>query len=146
LAGIGSPDLDTLLPAGERGEAVDLARGMRRIVVYDDDGCLCAALFLTRSGVLPSRDWISGQLSEGEGSVGEWLAGRPSTPQPDIGPIVCVCHGIGEQQIVAAVDDGAADVAAVGSCTLAGTNCGSCRPVIARLLDEAGTSMQEAAQ
>ena len=146
LAGQGSPDLDSLLPAGERGEAVDLARGMRRVVVRDTEGQLLAALYLTRSGTLPARDWIAAQLTFGEGELTELLAGRPSTPQPDLGPIVCVCHGVGEQQILSAIEDGAGDVAAIGGCTQAGTNCGSCRPVIARLLEEAKASIREAAQ
>jgi len=138
LAGDAAPDPDSLLPDGERLEAADLARGMRRLVVRGADGGLLAALFLTRSGQLPARDWIAAQLGGDGASAIELLAGRPATPQPDRGPIVCVCHGIGAAQIVAA--------ARAGETTLAGTNCGSCRPALARLLEEALAETMEAAE
>ncbi|EJL31311.1 nitrate reductase [Novosphingobium sp. AP12] len=135
LAGEGTIDIGALLPEGERIEVVDMARGMRRIAVRDTGGTLLAAAYLTRSGQLPPREWVAGQLGLDAASTAELLAGRPSTPLPDRGPIVCVCHGIGEKDIAAAVQGGASSVAEVGACTRAGTNCGSCRPAIARLVE-----------
>jgi assimilatory nitrate reductase catalytic subunit len=134
----GDADLDPtcLLPAGHWLEAADLARGMRRIAVQGADGTVVAALYLTRTGTLPSRDWAAEQLGVGTASGPELLAGRPTTPAPDRGPIVCVCHGVGSLTIRAAICAGAASAEAVGKATQAGTNCGSCRPAIARLLDE----------
>ena len=143
---MGAVDVDALLPAGQRSEAADTRRGMRRIAVSDTDGVLQAVLYVTRSGQLPAREWIAGQLGETGGSVAEWLAGRPTQPAPDRGPTVCVCHGVGELDILRAVDDGAEDVAAVGRCTQAGTNCGSCRPMIARLLESVSSRQKEPAQ
>lgn len=136
LAGNGLIDADSLLPAGERSEVADLAKGLRRVAVLDGTGRLVAALYVTRSGTLPSRDWIAGQLGQAGVATPELLAARPSTPAPDRGPVVCVCHGIGASQILAVVEDGAATVAAVGQACGAGTNCGSCRPAIARMLRE----------
>ncbi len=146
LAGEGLPEIEALLPAGTRIEAADMARGMRRIAVSDDAGVLVAALFLTRSGQLPSRDWIAAQLGKAEVPTLELLAARPTTPMPDRGAIVCVCHGIGERQIAEAALRGAETVAAIGEACGAGTNCGSCRPVIARLLANCATSQMEAAE
>jgi assimilatory nitrate reductase catalytic subunit len=146
LAGEDAVDVDALLPQGERLEVADRARGMRRIAVRGKDGLLEAALFVTRSGELPPREWVADQLGGGEASAVELLAGRPSTPLPDRGPVVCVCHGIGENAIVEAVSAGAGTVAAVGEATCAGTNCGSCRPAIARLLDAALSIEREAAE
>ncbi|MBD3730423.1 MAG: molybdopterin-dependent oxidoreductase [Sphingomonadales bacterium] len=146
LAGMGAIDIDALLPAGHRSEAADLQRGMQRIAVTDQDGALAAILFVTRRGQLPQRDWIAAQLGSSEGSTTEWLAGRPSQPLKDRGPTVCVCHSVGEFDILEAIEAGAKDVAAVGQCTQAGTNCGSCRPMIARLLDTARTQHKEAAE
>jgi len=145
LAGEGAADLDALLPAGERLEVVDLARGMRRIAVQDGDGTLLAAAYLTRSGELPARAWMVAQLGQ-PGLAAEWLAGRPSTPQPDRGTILCVCHGVGENDVALACHAGAATVAAVGTATRAGTNCGSCRPAIARLLQALNETEREAAE
>lgn len=134
LAGDGAVAIEALLPRGERLEVADAARGMRRIAVRGKDGGLIAGLFITRDGVLPARDWIAGQLLGKGGAAVEWLAARPSTPAPDRGPMVCVCLGVGEKDIGRAIGEGACSVAAIGQATGAGTNCGSCRPVLARLL------------
>jgi len=145
LAGNGAIDLDALLPDGERLEAADHARGMRRIAVRDADGVLVAALYLTRSGVLPAREWVAAQLGQESVSAAELLAGRPAQAGEDRGAIVCVCHGVGEKTIVAAAMAGASTVAAVGQATCAGTNCGSCRPAIARLLRDLPVPAEEQA-
>lgn len=146
LAGDGAADIGDLLPVGTRSEVADEARGMRRIVVIGQDDAVCAALFITRSGELPPRDWLERQFASGQGTIPELLAGRPAKALPDMGATICVCHDVGEQQILAAVAEGTDSVAAIGKRTCAGTNCGSCRPILARLLEEAQTAIQEAAQ
>ncbi len=148
LAGKGMIDIEALLPNGERIEARDGARGSIRVAVRDAEGRLKAALFLTRSGLLPSRDWILAQLGEDGGAEGaELLAGRPAAPAPDNGPVVCVCFDIGVFQIARAIrDQSLASVEAVGKALNAGTNCGSCRPAIARLVEETRHAIPEAAE
>jgi len=146
LAGDEALDPTLLLPEGECLEACDMARGMRRIVVRAENGALEAALYLTRSGELPPRDWVAAQLGTDEAGTLELLAGRPATPMPDRGPIVCVCHGIGAREIESAVCAGAVTVACVGTANRAGTNCGSCRPAIARLIEAACAQDLEAAE
>lgn len=47
---------------------------------------------------------------------------------------VCLCHGITERLVRAAIDGGARDVAAIGRATRAGTDCGQCRPALEALL------------
>jgi assimilatory nitrate reductase catalytic subunit len=47
---------------------------------------------------------------------------------------VCACFSVGAATIATAVKSGCATVAAVGQKVKAGTNCGSCRPEIARLI------------
>jgi assimilatory nitrate reductase catalytic subunit len=136
LAGLGPIDAKALLPEGEILEAFDKARGTRRIAVRTDDGTLAAALFLTRSGTLPDRDWIAAQLSTDAASAPELLAGRPATPAPDRGPIVCVCFDVGTKTILGAISDQRlTSVEGVGTALNAGTNCGSCRPAIRALLE-----------
>ncbi|MCX7676162.1 MAG: nitrate reductase, partial [Alteraurantiacibacter sp.] len=85
LAGTGDIAVDALLPPGDRLEATDLTRGMRRIVVRDASGAVQAALYLTRSGELPSRNWVAEQLGSNEVAGPELLAGRPCVPLPDRG-------------------------------------------------------------
>jgi assimilatory nitrate reductase catalytic subunit len=134
LAGDNDPaTLDTILPEGERIEAVDRARGTRRVAVLSK-GRLVAALFLSESGQLPARDWLIAQLSEAQAAP-TLLAGRAPGVQADRGAIVCVCFDLAERTIVAAIRDRQlADVAAIGAAIGAGTNCGSCRPALARLV------------
>jgi assimilatory nitrate reductase catalytic subunit len=134
LAGKGdAARLDQLLPAGERVEAIDPARGTRRIAILQK-GKLVAALFVTREGELPPRDWLIAQLREPEAAP-TLLAGRAPGAQPDRGPVVCVCFDVGLNTILTTVrEQRLTDVAAVGAALQAGTNCGSCRPALARIL------------
>jgi len=127
--------IEALLPKGERIEAQDAARGTRRIAIVTN-GRLVGALFVTTSGELPPRDWLIAQLSAPEVAP-TLLAGRAPGVQADRGPIICVCFDIGLKTIVAAIrDQSLADVAAIGGAIGAGTNCGSCRPALARILTE----------
>jgi assimilatory nitrate reductase catalytic subunit len=146
LAGNEDLDPDAVLPAGLRIEAADPVRGMRRIAVLDPEGRLEAALYLTRTGELPPRDWVAEQLTRGEASGLELLAGRPASPVPDRGPITCICLGVGANEITAAACAGAVTIDAIGGVTTAGTNCGSCRPAIAKLLEAALAINLEAAE
>ena len=138
LAGVRDPGplTESLLPPGERLESLDTARGVRRVAVLGQ-GQLEGAIYLTRTGPLPGREWLIAQLGECAASGIELLAGRPAKPAPDRGPIVCVCFGVGAKTITAAALAGAASVEAIGQATCAGTNCGSCRPAIAGLLNAA---------
>jgi assimilatory nitrate reductase catalytic subunit len=135
LAGQGDPaQLDALLPKGERVEAVDRARGSRRLAVLKD-GKLAAALFVTREGLLPSREWLIAQI--GEAASPAVLAGAPPGAREDRGPIVCLCFDVGLKTIVSAVaSQQLTSVEAVGAALSAGTNCGSCRPAIRRLIEQ----------
>jgi assimilatory nitrate reductase catalytic subunit len=136
LASEGDPSaLESCLPNGLRVEAVDKARGSYRIAILNE-GRLSAVLFVTRDGELPSRDWLIAQLSETQASP-MILAGRAPGAQPDRGAVICVCFDIGLKTIVAAIaDQRLTDVAAIGKSLGAGTNCGSCRPALARILAE----------
>jgi assimilatory nitrate reductase catalytic subunit len=126
--------LDRLLPQGQRIEALDPARGVRRLATLQD-GRLVGALFVAREG-LPPRDWLVAQLEAAQAAP-TLLAGRAPGGQADRGPIICACFDVGLKTILAAVaDQQLADVAAIGTALKAGTNCGSCRPALAKLLAE----------
>lgn len=148
LAGEGAIDIEALLPEGERIVAQDEARGTLRVAVRNSEGRLKAALFLTRSGKLPPREWLLAQLGSADPAEGtELLAGRAAAPAPDAGPVVCVCFDIGAYTIMRAIRDQAlTSVEAVGKALNAGTNCGSCRPAIAKLVEEARHGIMEAAE
>jgi assimilatory nitrate reductase catalytic subunit len=134
LAGNGDPArLDASLPKGERLEALDHARGSRRIAILNN-GRLAAVLFIARDGALPPRDWLIAQLAADSANAAI-LAGRPPGAQVDRGAIICVCFDVGVRTILAAISDQQlADVTAIGKALGAGTNCGSCRPALSQLL------------
>jgi assimilatory nitrate reductase catalytic subunit len=146
IAGNGDPArLDAFLPKGDRVEAMDASRGTRRVATISE-GRLNGVLFVTRTGLLPSRDWLIRQL-EADGVGGSVLAARGPGSQPDKGATICVCFDIGLNQIVAAIrEQELVDVAAVGKALGAGTNCGSCRPAIANILAQTTQETLHAAE
>ena len=75
-------------------------------------------------------------LAELPGTAGDGvLIGRRPADQPDPGPTLCSCFGVGVNTIVTAIESKALfSVDEVGMALEAGTNCGSCRPEIADLL------------
>lgn len=146
LAGIAVPDdwdafareilRDSLSPSSEVVSYHDRAVGSFRFAAIES-GRLVAALFLSPQPVAVSRIWASGLLSReiGPGDRLRLLAGRAGADRPDPGPIVCSCFEVGAAEITSAVASGrCANVDEVGACLKAGTNCGSCRSEIARLV------------
>lgn len=100
---------------------------------------LVFALWLGPDPVLVSRQWAVGQLTGPHDKPmvrSAVLSGRPGADRPDPGPLVCACFGVGANQIAALASSGeATTVDAVGAALNAGTNCGSCRTEIRRILD-----------
>ena len=148
LAGDGDPAAlaKAMLPKGERVEIVDGARGGLRVAVLED-GRLRAALYVARGGRLPDREWLIAQLAAADAASSvELLAGRSAAPQVDRGAIVCVCFDVGTKTIVEAIaSQRLLSVEAVGKALSAGTNCGSCKPAIQRLIGEVRANSGEAA-
>ena len=129
------------LPGAAVTSLEDPARGTARLA-FEDNGTLRAALFIAPEPVAVMRDYLAG--SPGQAAPGV-LTGRPPVGQPDPGPTLCSCFGVGVNTIVAAIEtQGLMDVEAVGAALQAGTNCGSCRPEIAAILG--AMTRQEAAE
>ncbi|HSF63252.1 MAG TPA: molybdopterin dinucleotide binding domain-containing protein, partial [Paracoccaceae bacterium] len=119
----------------------DPGRGLHRFA-FSTDGQLHGAVFVAREPVLVSRGHLAGLLGQAERSA---LAGRPGADQPDPGPTVCACLNVGLNTILRAIAGGTApSVQALGEALGAGTNCGSCRPELAALIDR--HSHREAAE
>ncbi|QLF71900.1 molybdopterin-dependent oxidoreductase (plasmid) [Peteryoungia desertarenae] len=115
----------------------DEATGQVRIA-FTSAGHLVAAIHVDRRPVSASRDWLASQLMKDISKSTEYqdvLAGRPGRNRPDPGAIVCACFGVGANQIAQAASLGCMSVEAVGEALSAGTNCGSCRPEIRRIID-----------
>ena len=115
----------------------DRQSGDLRLAFFDGE-VLLAALFLAREPVAVARNWAISQLSASHGDLRKrfaLVAGRPGAGRPDPGATVCSCFSVGVNQIAAAVRGGCHSVEAVGKETSAGTNCGSCRSEIGRIID-----------
>ena len=88
--------------------------------------------------------WID-RLSTGRAATGESLSAADGEriirlvaahvgTEVHRGGELCACFGVSRSVVEAAIADGAASLAAVGTTTQAGINCGSCRPEIRALL------------
>jgi assimilatory nitrate reductase catalytic subunit len=114
----------------------DQAAGARREAWIREDR-LERVLFTTAQGSLPPRAWLAELFEVGDlppAARASLLFGRPPGRVVDAGPTVCACLRVGALAIDKAGRAGAGTVEAVGAVTGAGTNCGSCRPEIARRL------------
>ncbi|MDP1775859.1 MAG: (2Fe-2S)-binding protein, partial [Moraxellaceae bacterium] len=52
----------------------------------------------------------------------------------DRSPLICSCHQVRTARLQTAIAEGHCTVEALGACTRAGTNCGSCIPELKQLL------------
>ncbi|MCP1327791.1 bacterioferritin-associated ferredoxin, partial [Halomonas sp. 707D4] len=87
---------------------------------------------------LPGTGWLQARFNEDALSPRQRrrvLAGCDSGAR-DTGPVVCSCHQVGRQTIVAAIHEGDRSVEALGARLACGTQCGSCLPEIKSLLEE----------
>jgi assimilatory nitrate reductase catalytic subunit len=119
----------------------DPARGVHRFA-FTEGGQLIGALFVSPEPVRLARGHLAGLLGLGAADA---LAGRPGADRPDPGPTVCACLNVGLNTILEAIHNrGLLSVEALGAALGAGTNCGSCRPELAALLQ--GQAQREAAE
>ncbi len=117
----------------------DERSGQHRFAIFDGDQ-LIGALFVAASPVTVSRTFAADHLNSAASDARDRLrilAGRAGAAERDRGAIVCACFEIGFNQIVETVTAGdCMSVAAVGAALKAGTNCGSCRPEIGRIIHD----------
>ena len=127
------------LTKGLLGEVVaydDAHSGARR-EAWIRDGRLVAVLFMATTSRLPTRDWLAELFAEpvlSPAARSALLFGRPPGAPIDKGALVCACLKVGAKAVQAAIAAGASSPDAVGVASGAGTNCGSCRPEIARMI------------
>ncbi len=130
--------LDQLLEQGRDMETltyVDRKHAIHR-KAWLEDGRLVAVRWV--GGEVAEALWLRKLMLDGR-DVGELrpfllAPGGPVNKEDTKGCIVCSCNNVGEKELLAAMQGGAATLDALKSATLAGTGCGSCVPEIKRLL------------
>jgi assimilatory nitrate reductase catalytic subunit len=145
LAGRAVPDDWAAFAGGffGRDEAQDMLAyehrdaGHCRFATFDG-ARLAGALFVGPEPVAVSRAWLADHLANPAIDPADRLrilAGRGGEDLPDPGATICSCFNVGANQIAAVVASGeCASVEAVGAVLHAGTNCGSCRSEIQRIV------------
>ena len=100
---------------------------------------LVGVLFVAPEPIEVSRDWLAERsglpFANGFDRL-RVLSGRPGSGQPDPGPLVCACFSVGTNIVMGAIRGGASTVEEVGAAVRAGTNCGSCRSEVRRLIQD----------
>ncbi len=128
-----------LLPTGPDVKLIEMQdqkRGEQRLLVIRDEICI-ALLYLSSSPVSVSRSWLFDQFSKAHHEPLSMLAGRTASAEGDPGEIICVCYNVGRNSLVKAIKSHTlATLDAVGAVTRAGSNCGSCRPMLTKLIGE----------
>jgi len=118
-------------------EFMDAPRGLYRAATFDGAGRLSGCLFLGPADNPPAWDAVRA-LFEADALGPEvrrvLLSGRSADGLPSHGPLVCACFAVGLEAIRAAAASGAGSVDEIGRRLKAGTNCGSCRPEIRKIL------------
>ncbi len=112
----------------------DPGTNQHRCAAFSEDR-LVGALFTSAEPVAVSRSWAAEQLQMAHQDPIRILAARGGAAARDRGSIVCACFDVGRNDIVEAIEKAhCSSVAMVGDKTKAGTNCGSCRSEVARLI------------
>ena len=100
-------------------------------------GKLHFAFFASETPVQASRHWLQHLLGTNVSAI-HVLAGRPASTAADVGPIVCSCNSVGRFQICAIfASNPNASILHICELTGAGMGCGTCRPEIQKILNEA---------
>ncbi|WP_299567618.1 nitrate reductase [uncultured Sulfitobacter sp.] len=123
------------MPNATASISEDATVGSMRIALYDG-GVVKAVFYAAPQPVILSRTAAIAYVGTATPPLAA-LSGRMSKDQPDPGHVICACFNVGQNTLQAAVDAGARSVDALGKVTCAGTNCGSCKPELARLVAQA---------
>lgn len=112
----------------------DTQMGLTRLC-FNRNGQIEGLFFASRDPVVVARSYAVTLIGQDVSALSA-LAGHAAGDMPDPGPTVCACFSVGMNTLSDAIADGANSVDALGEVTSAGTNCGSCKPELARLIDQ----------
>jgi nitrite reductase (NADH) large subunit len=135
VAGVGVASMGVIRPATDADEVIQVIEERsgtyRKLIVRDNR--LIGAVLVGETGCSPDlARWLDRGDPLPSNRVDVLCSGGAFAASAD--PEICNCHHVRESTIVAAIEDGRANIHQVGQATQAGTGCGSCRGQIAHLI------------
>ncbi|HEY5327623.1 MAG TPA: FAD-dependent oxidoreductase, partial [Mucilaginibacter sp.] len=114
---------------------IDKAKRYYKKCIVHNDRLVGAILIGDKSEFLEYRDLIANKTELSEKRLQLLRSGNKADPV--LGKLVCSCNNVGSENIKKKIGEGCDTMKELCSATGAGTGCGSCRPEVKRLLDEA---------
>ncbi|MGH3857584.1 MAG: nitrite reductase large subunit NirB, partial [Pseudonocardiaceae bacterium] len=116
-----------------------------KLVVSDDARTLLGGVLVGDAELYGTlRALVGAILPADPGALISPSGGELDASALPAGAQVCSCHAVTVETIGAAVRDGAVTVPALKACTKAGTGCGSCLPMLKKLLAAQGVEQSKA--
>jgi ferredoxin-nitrate reductase len=114
---------------------IDKAKRFYKKCIIHQDRLVGAILIGDKSELLEYRDLIANKTELSEKRLQLLRSGKKTDPV--LGKLVCSCNNVGSENIRNKIAEGCNTMKDLCNVTGAGTGCGSCRPEVKRLLDEA---------
>ncbi|BAU55719.1 nitrate reductase [Mucilaginibacter gotjawali] len=118
---------------------IDKAKRYYKKCIIHQDRLVGAILIGDKSELLEFRDLIANKTELSEKRLQLLRSGNKADPV--LGKLVCSCNNVGSENIRKKIESGCNTMTDLCKTTGAGTGCGSCRPEVKRILDEALKSM-----
>ena len=118
----------------------------KKLVVTDDARTLLGGILVGEAASYPTLRALVGRPIPDDPQVLLLGGGVPASGAGlPMDATICSCHNVAKATVMDSIESsGCADVAAVKTCTKAGTGCGSCVPLLKTLLAEAGVATSRA--
>lgn len=114
---------------------IDKAKRYYKKCIIHEDKLVGAILIGDKSEFLEFRELIANKIELSEKRLQLLRSGNKADPV--LGKLVCSCNNVGSGNINKKITEGCDNMKDLCTSTGAGTGCGSCRPEVKRLLDEA---------
>ena len=134
LCSIGMPECPDD-PAYEEVVFIDKAKRYYKKCIIHGDRLVGTILIGDKAEFLEYRDLIAGKTELSEKRLQLLRSGK--TANPVLGKLVCSCNNVGAENIKNKITEGSYNLNELCDATGAGTGCGSCKPEVKRLLEEA---------
>ncbi len=118
---------------------IDKSRRYYKKCIIRDDKLVGAVLIGDKSEFLEFKELINNQIELSEKRLQLLRSGAKADPV--LGKLVCSCNNVGTGNINKKIAEGCDNINDLCAATGAGTGCGSCRPEVKRLLEEALKSL-----